>query len=58
MRAGSPNGSDTVKNVELIQFSDGVFTYDKQGRVTSQTVYHPLDNTATMTQTDVAGTAP
>jgi Ca2+-binding RTX toxin-like protein len=57
-RAGSPNGSDTVKNVELFQFADGVFTYDNQGRVTSQTVHHAVDDTSTMTQTDVADTAP
>jgi Ca2+-binding RTX toxin-like protein len=51
-----PDGTDTLKNTQLFQFTDGVFTFDTLGRVTSQTVSDGGDG-ANMTMTDVAGTA-
>ncbi len=51
-----PDGTATIKNVELFEFTDGVFTFDTQGRVTSQTVSDGIGG-ANMTVTDVAGTA-
>ncbi|HEY4941090.1 MAG TPA: M10 family metallopeptidase C-terminal domain-containing protein [Rhizomicrobium sp.] len=56
-RAGHPDGTDTAINIEQFQFTDGVFAYDTQGRVTSQTV-HDNNGTTTVTVFDAADTAP
>ncbi|MEI9886560.1 MAG: M10 family metallopeptidase C-terminal domain-containing protein [Rhizomicrobium sp.] len=45
-RPGSPDGTDTAKNVEFFRFSDGTFAYDISG-----------DGSRTLTQYDAASTA-
>jgi hypothetical protein len=37
-RSGSPDGTDTVTNIEQFQFADGVSTYDAQGNLSAQTI--------------------
>ncbi|MEI9885438.1 MAG: calcium-binding protein [Rhizomicrobium sp.] len=56
-RAGTPDGSDTVKGVEQFQFADGVFTFDTAARVTSQTVVSP-DSSRVQTLYDPADATP
>jgi hypothetical protein len=56
-RPGSPDGTDTVSEVEQFQFSDGLFTFDTAGRVTSQTVTQS-DGTKSVTVFDAAQSAP
>jgi hypothetical protein len=36
-RSGAPDGTDTVKNVEVFRFADGTQTYDASGNLTGQT---------------------
>lgn len=54
LRAGSPDGVDTVRNVEIFQFSDGQAKFDTLGRLYDWTVAN-ADGTRTETVYDVAG---
>ncbi|HEY4942199.1 MAG TPA: calcium-binding protein, partial [Rhizomicrobium sp.] len=56
LRGGSPDGTDTVRGVELLQFSDGIFTTGTIG-TTSQTV-HNGDGSTSVTLSDTADFRP
>ena len=44
IRGGTPDGTDTVTGVENFEWTDGIFTFDSEGRIATQTV---LDKTGT-----------
>ncbi len=50
------DGTDTAKNIENFSFTDGIFTYDSQARITSQTVHDAFGRSTTYF--DVDNTAP
>jgi VCBS repeat-containing protein len=51
------DGTDTLINIEQLQFADGIFTYDTSGKLLSQTVDNP-DGTTSITQFDPSNVAP
>jgi Ca2+-binding RTX toxin-like protein len=55
-RVGAPDGTDTVTQVETLQFADGASSNDSAGRLTL-TVNNP-DGTHSVTSFDTAATAP
>ncbi|MBS0473503.1 MAG: tandem-95 repeat protein [Proteobacteria bacterium] len=56
-RGGHPDGTDTATNIEQFQFSDGLFTFDHDGQVSSQTVIAE-DGSKAVSLFDTQGTAP
>ena len=50
-RAGSPDGTDTLDQIEQFQFADGLFTYNTSIQVTSQIVTN-VDGSKTVTLFD------